>query len=115
MQQFFDSMHEKFLLRATGECHHCEGKGGIQGKIPLGETFFICERCNGTGKENRSLTPWKDYSQQFLIDRLNDEIEEFRTEVSINRQFPNEDAAADELLDIANFAAFLWLKWKEGQ
>lgn len=109
MQMFFDSMHEKFLLRATGECHVCEGKGGQDTHVGFGDDWIPCDRCNGTGKENRSLEPWKDYDLLFLRNRMLEEINEYE---SCNM---NSEDAADELLDIANFAAFLWIKWKEGK
>jgi len=118
MQTFFDAMHEKFLLRAKGPCNL---RMCIRGEV-LGydnekqkRVMKPCPNCNGTGINDRSMTPWKEYSWDFLLARTEDEWKEYMAELeSYSPTHGISDAAADELLDIANFAAFLWLKWKGG-
>lgn len=119
MQQFFSAMEAKFLERATGKCHVCNGTGSVY-ESNYGDGFDTqeaCSRCDGSGVENRSLTPWKNYDTNFLVNRLLDEVTEFREAlmdalVEMPKEFSISDAAADELLDIGNFAGFLWIKWK---
>jgi hypothetical protein len=119
MQTFFDSMQEKFHRRASGECHVCGGAGFDDGTdytagMTVPGNYTICDRCSGTGKENRSLEPWKDYGWSFLQIRLEEEINEFRKAKGPGTGTMGAAAAA-ELLDVANFACFLWLKWKGEQ
>lgn len=52
--------------------------------------------------------PWEWYDRSFLYKRLSQEIEEFYEE-SVEGQNWTKDTT-DELLDIANFCMFLWLK-----
>ncbi len=107
MQDFFDSMHLKFMKRS--ECQECNRWAKDEG--------VYCSHCNDTGiAPGRSLTPWSEYDWSFLRGRLHDEISEYTRamgkDVDYSFDVPVTDAAADELLDIANFAAFLWLKWR---
>jgi len=53
-------------------------------------------------EKDRSLTPWDDYPQLFLWDRLIEEV----TEASEADQ----RGLQDEMLDIAAFAMFIWIK-----
>ena len=106
---FFDAMMDKFLERATGECHRCEGTGKrLIGDEPFDDdpVHESCGRCNGTGKENRSLTPWSSYSIQFLEDRLLEEWEELWSAIKRG----DSQAIRDECKDVANFLAFIYLK-----
>jgi NTP pyrophosphatase (non-canonical NTP hydrolase) len=105
MQQFADAMNEKMLLRARGVCKDCGGRGE-----PWAGQREKCSACNGTGHQNRSLEPWKDYSTEFLWSRLKDELKELDAATRPGEGITDE--MADELLDVANFCAFLWLKWK---
>jgi len=81
------------------------------------EDFFaaMMEKFQLRAKEKvRSQEPWKDFEEDFLIKRLNDEITEFHQACN----WPDENEivmtqeAADELIDVANFCMFLWLRWQ---
>jgi len=81
--------------------------------LELPENFFnaMMEKFELRAKEkDRSLEPWKDYSTKFLLDRLRDELIEFAEAITPVDRI-NDEAAA-ELLDVANFCMFLWLRWQ---
>lgn len=53
-------------------------------------------------KNGNSIAPWTDFSIERLEERLQEEIEEYKNEkVNINK--------AEELLDIINLSAFIYL------
>jgi len=58
-------------------------------------------------RENRSLQPWKDHDKEFLTTRLKQEVVELYHEFEGIRDTKK---IQDELLDVANFAFFLWTK-----
>lgn len=85
--------------------------------------FFdaMLEKFHRRGKEHdRSLEPWKDYSVDFLADRLREEIGELVEASGFplgspvwDERFLLDASSADELLDVANFLMFLWVKWNQ--
>jgi len=56
-------------------------------------------------EHDRSLKPWKDFSGGEIRERLEDEYKEYMKSCRFSTSFVYDD---DELLDIANFAMFLW-------
>jgi len=75
-------------------------------------------------EHRRSSMPWSEYGYEFLLNRLVEEIKELMEETPIIgtimtlmelSDFKITDEAADELLDVANFCMFLWLKYKIGK
>jgi len=63
-------------------------------------------------KPGNTPEPWKDFSEDLLIDRLYEEIDELKAEITHYTSYSkdNADRIADELLDVANFCMFLWAK-----
>ena len=70
------------------------------------DLFFdaMLEKMERRAKVNDGgMTPWDDYTRGFLDGRLEGEIHEYRQSKDV-----------DELLDIANFCMFIWLKVNGG-
>jgi len=61
-------------------------------------------------EHGRSMEPWKEFDLPFLLDRIEEEIEEAKAAIDTDDW---EENLADELTDIANFCAFIWLRLKE--
>jgi len=72
-------------------------------------------------KEGNTPEPWKDFDIETLEKRLTEELNEFYDEGFLVYYWasPNEDVRGakkkmlDELIDIANFCLFLWVKLRE--
>lgn len=84
-QAFFDAMMEKFQLKLR------------------------------ENKLRYSPEPWSDHPESFLWSRLFAEIQELEEAIEydrLNHRWRTEitDEAADELLDVANFCMFLWIR-----
>ena len=74
------------------------------------QTFFdaIMEKFHRVAKEkNRSLQPWDDFTGSYLWERLKEEYEEAQMAAMYDWM---DSGLRDELLDIAAFCMFLWLK-----
>ncbi|WP_202319765.1 hypothetical protein [Archaeoglobus neptunius] len=55
-------------------------------------------------KPGNTPEPWKDFSEELLIARLSEEIEELEEAIKSGGNI------SDELLDVANFCMYLWAK-----
>lgn len=102
-------------------CPDCDGKGVDVPTEKTPQDFFdaVLEKFHRRAADkNRSTVPWKDYTTNFLGNRLADELGEFAEAsgypvmvTASGEVFSVTAEAADELLDITNFCMFLWLQW----
>lgn len=60
-------------------------------------------------REGRTLTPWKNYSLDFLIERLEEEFGELEKALEGEWSEDKIIEVSQECLDVANFCMFLWL------
>ncbi len=64
-------------------------------------------------KPGNTPEPWKDFSTDYLIKRLYEEINELKAEVERYKSSKNNiEKLADELIDVSDFCMYLWLKLK---
>lgn len=72
------------------------------------------EKFNQKTAEGRSAEPWKDHNYGFLVDRLYEEIAELKKYFDRGIVWKNEKKEVQgELIDVANFCMFLWLKLED--
>jgi len=77
--------------------------------------FFIAlmDKFKKVAKEkDRSLTPWLDYDKEFLRERLIEErmeLDKAWLDWAIG-ETPSPDGVQDELIDVAAFCCFLYLR-----
>ncbi len=66
-------------------------------------------------KPGNTTEPWKDFSEELLIARLREEIEELMVEIDrFLADGDNIEELSDELIDVADFCMYLWLKLNAG-
>lgn len=71
------------------------------------------DKFEGKAKEkSRTLEPWKSYHDGFLIMRLDQECKEFQESKKGTHYGNSVEYDESELVDIANFCRFLWIKKK---
>jgi len=57
-----------------------------------------------------ATTPWDTFAYTYLLTRLNDEFQELMDSVKVDSQGIALSLDPNELLDVANFCLFLWIK-----
>ena len=69
-------------------------------------------------EKGKTLQPWQDFTHEFLMVRPEMEYQELLEAsgfIPLQRSPTMTEEAADELLDIANFCMFIWMRFKGGQ